>query len=114
MESPTFLKFTSLLVEAICRGGGLLVSSAQAEPEQTSHPGDRGSARRDQASRHACALGSAHQFVRSQEQRECERLIITSGTDWAPAEEEFSTSLQAPPGQMALLRAAALCVRPGS
>lgn len=45
-----------------------------------------------------------------QEQWECERLIITSGTDWDPAEEEFSTSLQAPPGQMVLLLAAAPCV----
>lgn len=61
-----------------------------------------------------CASGSAHQFVGSQEQKECERLIIASGTDWAPAEEEFSTSPQAPPDQMVLLRAAALCVWPGS
>lgn len=65
-----------------------------------------------QASRHVCALGSAHPLVRSQDQREYEKLIIVSGTDCAPDEEEFHTSPQAPPGQMAFL--CAFCVWPGS
>lgn len=73
---------------------------------------DGRSAPRDQASRHACALGSAHPLVRSQDQREYEKLIIVSGTDWALHEEEFHTSPQAPPGQMVLL--CAVCVWPGS
>lgn len=50
--------------------------------------------------------------MRSQDQREYEKLIIVSGTDWAPDEEEFHTSPQAPPGQMVFL--CAVCVWPGS
>lgn len=50
--------------------------------------------------------------MRSQDQREYEKLIVVSGTDWAPDEEEFHTSPQAPPGQMVFL--CAVCVWPGS
>lgn len=73
---------------------------------------DGRSAPRDRASRHVSALGSAHPLVGSQDQREYEKLIIVSGTDWAPDEEEFHTSPQAPPGQMVFL--CAICVWPGS